>query len=54
MKSPYMSTIVNLGEMIDTDRMYTADQESKKRGDDPLIYDTQMAGHAYISFSAAT
>ena len=25
MKVPYLSTIVNLGEMVDTDRFYTAD-----------------------------
>ena len=41
MTKPYMSTIINIGDMIDVDRFNKT-------------LDGQQAGHAFISFSAST
>lgn len=41
MSAPFLSTIVNMGEMVDTDQFYSGEEGS-------------LAGQAYVSLTAAT
>ena len=43
MKEPFLSTFVNLGEMVDVDKFYKIDKSA-----------TQVAGLGYVSISATT